>query len=53
MAGAHADHPSFSDFKVWLTENGHSQYLDFRSTVGADYDAEVWFDDELKQNWRR
>jgi hypothetical protein len=29
------------------------RYLDFRSTAGADYDAEMWFDQELKQTWRR
>lgn len=47
------DHPSFSRFKTWLGVKGYSGYLNFRSTMGADYDAEAWFDDELGQNWRR
>lgn len=46
-------HPSFSSFKDWLSANGYSHYLNFRSVAGADYDAEMWFDDELGQNWRR
>lgn len=45
-------HPSFSAFVSWLKEHGHGQYLDFRSTMGASYDAEQWFDEELKQGWR-
>ncbi|WP_445219599.1 hypothetical protein ACKWRH_05255 [Bradyrhizobium sp. Pa8] len=40
--------PSFCEFKAWL-----SHYLNFRSATGTDYDAEMWFDDELGQNWRR
>lgn len=47
------EHPSFSAFKDWLSTKGHSHYLNFRSVAGADYDAEMWFDDELGQNWRR
>lgn len=47
------EHPNFSVFKTWLSANGYSHYLDFRSTAGADYDAEQWFDQELKQTWRR
>lgn len=46
-------HPSFSDFKTWLHDNGYGHYLDFRSVMGADYDAEVWFDDEMKLMWTR
>ncbi|MGB6541392.1 MAG: hypothetical protein WBF03_11020 [Xanthobacteraceae bacterium] len=45
--------PRFSDFKGWLQRMGSSQYLDFHSTMGADRDAEMWFDEELKQTWRR
>ena len=44
---------SFSEFKSWLSANGYSHYLRFRSTMGADYDAELWFDEEMKQAWRR
>jgi hypothetical protein len=46
------DQPSFSDFKWWLSERGYSRYMDFRSFAGADYDAEIWFDQELKQTSR-
>lgn len=44
---------SFSEFTSWLSVNGYSRYLRFRSTAGAEYDAELWFDDEMKQTWRR
>jgi hypothetical protein len=47
------EHPSFSAFKRWLSEKGYSHYLNFRSRMGADYDAEMWFDQEFKQTWRR
>ena len=47
------EHPSFSVFKSWLSEKGYSHYLRFRSVMGADYDAELWFDQERKQMWRR
>jgi hypothetical protein len=43
---------SFSQFKSWLRENGYSHYLDFRSVMGPEADAEMWFDQELKQAWR-
>lgn len=48
-----ADHPSFSEFTTWLSRKGYSHYLDFRSRMGALYDAEVWFDQEFNQMWRR
>jgi hypothetical protein len=47
------EHPSFAAFTAWLEKNGHSKYLGFRSLAGAHYDAEMWFDDEFGQNWRR
>lgn len=47
------EHPNFGTFQSWLQDSGYGGYLAFRSTMGADYDAEAWFDDELKQNWRR
>lgn len=47
-----ASHPSFADFLAWLREN-HPACLSFRSTAGAEYDAEMWFDQEMKQAWRR
>jgi hypothetical protein len=46
-------HASFLDFKAWLDENHFSHYLKFRSVAGPDYDAEMWFDEEMKQRWRR
>ncbi|MBR0734994.1 hypothetical protein JQ636_38575 [Bradyrhizobium japonicum] len=45
--------PSFSAFKSWLFKNDYAHYLNFRSRMGADYDAEMWFDGEFGQNWRR
>lgn len=47
------DMPSFEAFKSWLDSNGYSHYLKFQSFAGPDYDAELWFDQELKQTWRR
>ena len=46
------DHPSWYAFKNWLGEKHYSPYLDFRSVRGADADAELWFNQELKQTWR-
>lgn len=48
-----SDHPSFSEFTSWLGRKGYSRYLNFRSRMGAQYDAEVWFDQEFQQMWRR
>ena len=45
--------PGFYSFKSWLAEKHYSHYLRFRSTAGPDYDAEMWFDEEMKQTWRR
>ncbi len=53
LAEADREHPSWSSFKTWLEGKHYSHYLNFRSRMGADYDAEAWFDDELGQNWRR
>ena len=52
-SGAQVEQPSFSAFKAWLKANGHSRYLDFRSVMGPEYDAEIWFDKEFKQMSRR
>jgi len=46
------EQPSFPDFKAWLGEKGYSQCLNFRSIRDPEDDAEMWFDDEFKQNWR-
>ena len=42
LNGADYEHPSFYAFKDWLRRNGYGGYLDFRSLVGADHDAELW-----------
>ena len=47
------EYPHFSAFKSWLGESGYSPNLTFRSRMGADYEAELWFDQEFKQTWRR
>lgn len=47
------EHPSFLEFRAWLRDKGYGAYLQFRSVMGPDEDAERWFDDELGQNWRR
>jgi hypothetical protein len=44
LSDAELEHPSFSAFKTWLSQNHYSLYLDFPSTAGSDYDAERWFD---------
>jgi hypothetical protein len=46
------EHPSWSNFKQWLGDNHYSGYLNFRSTRGADADAEMWFNQVLRQTWR-
>jgi hypothetical protein len=53
LSAAQLEHPSFSAFKEWVRQKGYSGYLDFRSTVGADFDAELWFDQEFKQTGLR
>lgn len=45
-------HYSFVDFQSWLDSKAYGQYLNFRSRMGAHYDAEMWFDQEMKQTWR-
>lgn len=44
--------PSFLTFKSWLDQKGYGHYLNFRSVRGASADAELWFDEEFKQQWR-
>jgi hypothetical protein len=44
--------PSFEDFIFWVRSQGYGHYLEFRSTLGPREDAELWFDQELKQTWR-
>ncbi len=53
LNGEQYEHPSFANFKDWLRANGYSGYLNFRSRMSADFDAELWFDQALGQAWRR
>ncbi len=53
LTGAQYEHPSFYAFKDWLKLKGYDGYLNFRSPVGADYIAELWFDQALGQTWPR
>jgi hypothetical protein len=46
------EQPSFLEFKQWLSSNGYSYLLGFRSVSGPVFDAELWFDQEMKQTWR-
>lgn len=46
-------HPSFAEFRRWLSQSGYGDYMNFRSTEGAGEAAEAWFDQELGQMWRR
>ena len=45
-------YPSFSDFKDWLEANHRSLYLNFRSEIGAETEAEQWFEAEIKGYWQ-
>jgi hypothetical protein len=53
LSGQEYEHPSFYAFRDWLRTNGYGGYLKFRSRMGAEYDAELWFDQALGQTWRR
>jgi hypothetical protein len=44
--------PGFITFVNWVNQKGYSQYLNFRSVAGPQYDAEMWFDEEMKQKGR-
>jgi hypothetical protein len=46
------DQPSYFSFKSWAQAKGYGHYWSFRSRMGADYDAEMWFDQEFRQTWR-
>ena len=47
------EHPSYSSFKTWAVRAGYGEYFKFRAVGGPDYVAEMWFDAELGQSWRR
>jgi hypothetical protein len=44
--------PLYGDFKEWAARNGYGRCFKFRAVGGADYIAEMWFDQELGQSWR-
>lgn len=48
---AEREHPSFANFRAWLETRCPSVFT-FRSRADPLYDAEMWFDDELRQRWR-
>jgi hypothetical protein len=52
MPRAAESEPSFFAFKSWVDQKGYGHYLNFRSVRGASADAELWFDEEFKQQWR-
>lgn len=43
---------SFSRFFSWMQQN-YPAYLNFRTSTSVSYDAEMWFDEEFGQSWRR
>jgi len=45
-------YPSFNGFTAWLEGKHMSHYLNFRSRVGARFEAEGWFESEIKKYWR-
>lgn len=49
---APADRLSFAQFFSWVEQN-YGIYLNFRTTTSVRFDAEMWFDQEFKQAWRR
>ena len=40
---------SYSEFKNWCIAKGYGNYFEFRSKLGANYDANLWFDNEFNQ----
>lgn len=43
---------SYSDFRRWADANHYGSYFTFRSTMGPEYDAEMWFAREFQQSWK-
>ena len=52
LLGVPPEELSFSDFLAWLRQN-YAQCLQFKTATSPEYDAEMWFDQEFKQAWRR
>jgi len=53
LSDAELQRASYSEFRLWCDEKGYSRYFGFRSRMGAEYDAELWFDEEFKLTWQR
>ncbi len=53
LNGTADESPSFLDFKSWACSKGYEWCFKFRSVAGPDFDAEMWFDQELKQMGKR
>ncbi|MGV1682259.1 hypothetical protein [Sphingopyxis sp. NJF-3] len=51
-AGQSNDELSFCAFYAWVRSE-YPNYLDFRTTTGVSYDAEMWFDQELGTAWKK
>ncbi|GEC59464.1 hypothetical protein ABIF38_002875 [Bradyrhizobium japonicum] len=45
-------YPSFSAFTTWLERKHYSHYLKFRSRVSPRFEAEGWFESEIRDYWR-
>ncbi|AMA59937.1 hypothetical protein BCCGELA001_29270 [Bradyrhizobium sp. CCGE-LA001] len=47
------DHyPSFGAFKTWLETKHYDHFLNFRSRSDPRYEAEGWFEAEIRDYWR-
>jgi hypothetical protein len=45
-------YPSFGAFTTWLESRHLSHYLKFRSRVTPRFEAEGWFEAEIRDYWR-
>jgi len=52
LRGTPDEEPHFEAFYAWVKDN-YPRYLRFRTTISVAYDVELWFDQEMKQTWRR
>ncbi len=52
VSASPASQPSFQEFISWVRQN-YPAYLKFKTSTSVEYDAEMWFDQEFKQTWRR
>jgi hypothetical protein len=45
-------YPSFLAFERWLLDKHYGHYLNFRSRVTSRFEAEGWFESEIRDYWR-